>query len=273
FVDICTPPCFHADQIIAACRAGVHVFCEKPLVTSSAGFHQVKQAADASGRTVFTVNNWKYAPIFAKTVELAAAGCIGQVESVSLSVLRPPNAGGGASDWRRQPEVAGGGILLDHGWHHLYLVLAIINQTPESVSAEMEFAETGGSSLEQTVDLRLRFPGAEAQLHLTWRASSRRNFGQVIGNQGTISINDDHLILSRYDAAPVRYDFLEALSHGSQHLEWMKPVIEGFWQEVCDASVRGANLEEARWCVHLTRLAYQSYKEGSRPIPIIGQIG
>ncbi|MBF0551943.1 MAG: Gfo/Idh/MocA family oxidoreductase, partial [Deltaproteobacteria bacterium] len=23
FVDICTPPCFHADQIMAACRAGV----------------------------------------------------------------------------------------------------------------------------------------------------------------------------------------------------------------------------------------------------------
>ncbi|MBF0551942.1 MAG: Gfo/Idh/MocA family oxidoreductase, partial [Deltaproteobacteria bacterium] len=244
-----------------------------PLVTSLAGFRQVKQAADASGCTVFTVNNWKHAPIFAKAVELTAADCIGEVKSVSLSVLRPPNAGGGASDWRRQPEVAGGGILLDHGWHHLYLVLAIINQTPESVSAGMEFAETGGSSLEETVNLRLGFPRAEARLHLTWRASSRANFGQVIGTKGTISINDDHLILSRHDAAPVRYDFSEALSRGSQHLEWMKPVIEGFRQEVCDASIRGANLDEARWCVHLTSLAYQSYKEGSRPVSVIGQIG
>ncbi|MBF0495650.1 MAG: hypothetical protein HQK58_03595 [Deltaproteobacteria bacterium] len=136
----------------------------------------------------------------------------------------------------------------------------------------MEFAETDGSSLEETVNLRLRFPRAEAQLHLTWRASCRRNFGQIVGTQGTISINDDHLMLSRHDAAPVRYDFSEALSQGSQHLEWMKPVIEGFWQEVCDAGIRGANLDEARWCALLTSLAYQSYKEGSRPIPIIGQI-
>ena len=35
-VIICTPPQHHADQIAAAARSGRHVFCEKPLCTTSA---------------------------------------------------------------------------------------------------------------------------------------------------------------------------------------------------------------------------------------------
>ena len=31
FVDICTPPSYHAEQIIQALESDAHVFCEKPL--------------------------------------------------------------------------------------------------------------------------------------------------------------------------------------------------------------------------------------------------
>ena len=34
FVDIATPPAFHAPAILAAAEAGVHVLCEKPMCTS-----------------------------------------------------------------------------------------------------------------------------------------------------------------------------------------------------------------------------------------------
>ena len=41
-VAICSPPEFHAEQAIAACRAGKRVvFCEKPLVTSVADAHRL----------------------------------------------------------------------------------------------------------------------------------------------------------------------------------------------------------------------------------------
>ena len=268
FVDICTPPCFHADLVLKACQAGLHVFCEKPLVTSFESLHEIWQSASQFGRVIFTVNNWKYAPLWAKVFELVHSDTIGVVRSMSLTVLRPPHSGGGVSNWRKCPEMAGGGILLDHGWHHLYLILSVMREPPLSISARMEYSEENGPDLEETVDLTIRFPNAEANLYLTWRGPCRRNFGRIRGDKGMLLLNDDHLILCRDGAPARRYDFPEALSAGSHHPEWMELVVEDFRREIFDARLRGANLIEGRWCTQLTHLAYQSQREGSRPVKV-----
>ncbi len=260
FVDICTPSGCHAGLLLAACRAGLNVFCEKPLVTDPGQLSAL--AGGAGGRPViFTVNNWKYAPIWRRALALLHARRIGAVQSVSLSVLRPPASGGGASDWRHCAEAAGGGILLDHGWHHFYLLQAILPAAPLAVAARMEFDDCG---LEETVDLALRYPGAEARLYLTWRAARRQNFGTIIGRRGSLWCNDDHLVLAAEGESAVRFDFPEALSAGSQHPAWMRPVAAHFRRELQDFRVCGANFREAWWCARLTALAYRSAREGSR---------
>jgi predicted dehydrogenase len=269
FLDICAPPCFHADFLLAACRTGLHVLCEKPLVTSVESLSPVRRSAAESGRVIFTVNNWKHAPLWVKTVQLVRENTIGAVQSLSLTVLRPPNSGGGVSNWRRCPEVAGGGVLLDHGWHHLYLILFLLQELPRFISARMEGWQVKGSPfLEETADLMMRFSAAEAELHLTWRASDRRNFGNIQGSQGAIFLEDDHLLLRPRDKPPARYDFPEALSASSRHGEWMGPVIEDFRREIGSTSLRGANWKEAAWCVHLIHLAYESNRRGSCFIPV-----
>jgi predicted dehydrogenase len=266
FVDICTPPCFHAEQILHSCRAGLHVFCEKPMLPSPAALSDVRAAALASNRVVFSVNNWKYAPIWVKTLELVRAGMIGAVRSISLTVLRPPGSGGGATNWRRSAAVAGGGILLDHGWHNLYLVLALVGSPPLSVSAQMGYLP-GESAMEDEADVVIRFQGAAARLHLTWRADRRKNLGLIAGEGGTLAVNDDHLVLSVDGIPSERYDFSEPLSAGSHHLEWMLPVMEGFYREISDPLDRGANFDEAAWCARVVGQAYRSQEQGSRPLP------
>ncbi len=266
FVDICTPPCFHETLLLQACRSGLDLFCEKPLVTSPKGLCEIEKAAKRFERVVFTVNNWKFAPLWLKTFQLIQAGEIGPVRSVSLTALRSLTSGGGVSDWRRCPELAGGGILFDHGWHHLYLTLSAIDDIPLSVSAKLEYSPV--LRLEETADMIIQFRNAEAHLHLTWRASCRRNFGSIRGDRGTILLADDHLILNTDGLSPRRYDFGEALSKGSHHPEWMKPVIEDFLREVRYHEVRGTNLREASSCAKLIFSAYQSQRQGSRLIPV-----
>lgn len=273
FVDICTPPCFHGELILAACQSGFHVFCEKPLVTSLESLHLIQLAANKCQKVIFTVNNWKYAPLWVKALELVRENKIGTVKSISLTVLRPPNAGGGASNWRKCADLAGGGILLDHGWHHLYLVLSVMKEMPLFVSAQMEYSKTYSHNLDETVDLFMLFPSAEARLHLTWRASCRQNYGNITGERGTLFLNDDHLVLDAKGSAAARYDFTTALSQGSHHLGWMDPVIKKFLREVIDPSVRGENLKEAKTCAELINLAYQSHREGARLIPVNPLVG
>ncbi len=264
FVDICSPSGFHEELVETACRAGLHVFCEKPLTTSPEGLGRI-DAANASGRVVFTVNNWKHAPIWVKTAQLLSEGRIGSIESVSLSVLRPPNSGGGLSDWRRRRESAGGGILLDHGWHHLYVIRSMMNEVPEAVAARMKYA----GDIEETVDMAIRFRSAEAHVFLTWLGTSRRNHGSIRGDRGEILIEDDHLILLTNGPA-IRYQFSEALSRASHHPAWMHKVVGDFRREILDEEARGENLAEARWCSLVTHLAYQSSREGGTPIPVDG---
>ncbi len=267
FVDICTPPCFHADLILKACDVGLHVLCEKPLVTELRRLCEIQQAARRSQRVIFTVNNWKYAPLWIKVREIIRSKKIGTVRSVSLTVPRPPHSGGGLSDWRKYPEVAGGGILFDHGWHHFYLVASITEEWPLSVCARMEYARRADAHLEETVDLIMPFPSGEVRLHLTWRALCRRNQGVIVGDEGTILVNDDHVILLPQGLPATRYDFPEPLSGRSHHPGWMKPVLEDFFQEIINPNVRGSNWAEAKGCTELTHLAYQSCREGSPFVP------
>ncbi len=261
FVDICTPPCYHADLALAACNSGMHVFCEKPLAISPERLKEIHLAANRAQRVVFTVNNWKYAPLWVHLCELIEAGRIGSIQSVSLNVLRSPNSGGGVSDWRRCMEVAQGGILIDHGWHNLYLILSLLKEVPVSMEVSMEPLSGNAPGLEETVDLLMRFRKAEAGLHLTWQASCRRNYGIIVGDKGKIFLNDDHLVLHSEDSAPVRFDFPEALSNGSHHASWMEPVIENFGREIVETHLRGTNFTEARWCARLIDLAYRSSRD------------
>jgi predicted dehydrogenase len=217
---------------------------------------------------VFTVNNWKYAPIWLKATELIRSGEIGKVHSVDLNVLRLPNSGGGHTNWRTSKQIAGGGILIDHGWHNLYLIMAMINEPPVSIAANMKSGADPSSELEETVDVRLEFPEAWATLHLTWQADCRRNFGTIVGDKGTLSVNDDHLILKPKDGPPTRHDFPQALSAGSHHTEWMEPVVAEFAREISHKNGHSDNLSEAQWCAQMIHLAYLSHEEGARVIPV-----
>ena len=48
-VDICSPPFAHADQIVAAARAGKHVLCEKPLTVNLDGADRAIAACKEAG--------------------------------------------------------------------------------------------------------------------------------------------------------------------------------------------------------------------------------
>ena len=45
FVDVCTPPSSHAPLVLRALDRGLHVLCEKPLVSSPDDLRRVAEAA------------------------------------------------------------------------------------------------------------------------------------------------------------------------------------------------------------------------------------
>src|SRR5574337_1946782 len=207
FLDICTPPGTHASLTRLALGRGLHVLCEKPLVLSLGELQSVRCAQAESGRVVHTVHNWLYAPIILKATELIQAGRIGTVQRVSWQVLRrePSVAVGpatgaaektGPDNWRLDPAMAGGGILLDHGWHALYIILRWLGHAPRTIAAVLEKRAHPEWPVEDTATVRLNGPEAIADIFLTWASSTRDNGAVIEGSLGTIHVDDDTLRLA-----------------------------------------------------------------------------
>ncbi len=262
FVDICAPPGAHAELILQALDARLHVLSEKPLVTRVADAEAVAAAAACCGRIVHTVHNWLNAPVCLKISALTAAGAIGAVHSVQWRTLRsqPAVTAGpaGVANWRVDPRLAGGGILFDHGWHAVYCVTRWAG-APHAVSARLETRRHHEWPLEDTATVDLETAGGASQIFLTWAADERLNEIEIEGERGRISLEGDTVILASV-SGDRRFSCPPALSEGSQHPDWFDGVVEDFLGAV--AGGRRGNLEDAVLCARLMDAAQRSSAAG-----------
>lgn len=286
FLDICTPPGTHASLACRALEKGLHVLCEKPLVLSPEELRVVRRAQTESGRVLHTVHNWWYAPIILMAADLIGAGRIGTIRRIDWRVIRcePSVAVQSASDavesathspsttlrtgnWRLDPVMAGGGILLDHGWHALYIILRWLGDDPKTIAASLEKRAHPEWPVEDTATVRLNFQEAVVDMFLTWASSSRSNSAVIEGTLGTILIDDDVLSLAD-DSGRQRWTFEQPLSRGSHHPDWFSHVRDDFLREISDEAHRGENLVEASLCAQLLNLAKESDSQGGQTLTV-----
>ncbi len=254
FVDICTPPALHAELVLAALRHGWNVLCEKPLVLDPADIEKIRGAVRESGRAVVPVHNWKYAPIIRRATEALRSGTIGQLQHVEIETLRfedcaavdPANP-----SWRRNPAMAGGGILFDHGWHAIYLARHWFNQEPIGITAALHKVPDAG--IEDEATLKLDFRVGDANIFLTWRSSGRSNRMRLTGEHGGIAINDDTLIIGDQST---RFDL--ALSRGSHHADWFEAMLPDVAASFRSPEKSQAAFGEAAVCLSVIRRAYET---------------
>jgi predicted dehydrogenase len=257
FVDICTPPYTHFQIAVSALERGWNVLCEKPLVLSGEQFDQIRELAMEKERVLFTVHNWKFAPICRKIVEILRGGALGDIHHCAWHVLRNgPATTTDPENWRLDPRKAGGGILIDHGWHAFYLVQEWFGLRPIAVQASLEKRQYAELEVEDTAVVTVQFESANghssmADIFLTWASPLRRNWGVIEGSLGQLSIEDDSLRLQRKGGSEEKFQFSSGLSKSSHHPDWFEYVVREFGGELKDVSCRGANLRVSQLCLRL----------------------
>lgn len=273
FVDICTPPSSHAGLIRIALKRGLHVLCEKPLVTRAEDLAELSMLTGSARRVLYTVHNWHHAPIIGFVRDLLQRHDIGSISRCVWQTLRTKPAAAAAGqlgNWRLDPGIAGGGVLVDHGWHACYVILSWLQQRPTAISAKLETKRHVDSPLEDTATVHIRFPRATAELFLTWAADERRNVVEIFGDRGTIQVENDSVVLSPVESRGRgrRWTLGSSLSEGSHHPEWFGGVVNGFLAEITDEAMRGRNFAEAALCVDMLALAGLSSRQDSAWLPI-----
>jgi predicted dehydrogenase len=266
FVDIATPPALHADDIVKAATAGVHVLCEKPLTVSQSQYDAARDAAQRSGVVLHAVHNWKHSEAFRTATGIVHEGRLGRLQKVVFETRRD-GFSVSRDDWRLQPALAGGGILFDHGWHNLYLLLSLTEERPTHVRAALEKRRYVDAEVEDTARCDLEFPSLQAEIRLTWAASERLTRWEIVGTEGKLTIEEDRVHIEGQRPRSSR-QLQTGLSAGSHHPEWFPPVIESFFGEIDEPRRRGRSQLEAEWCLHLLTLAYASGARGGHRLRV-----
>lgn len=275
FVDICTPPHLHFAEASAAISANVHVLCEKPLVLTPADGDALARLALAHNVVVACVHNWTHAPILRRARALAAGGSLGALRSMDLITLRtqPAAVAGDTHNWRVDPTKAGGGILFDHGWHGMSILLRTVGATPVWVRGKVENRRFHDLAVEDTSETVIEFDnGVVGRFEATWAASERANRATLRCAEGVIEVDNDTLRIIR-DGEPALVEvFAESLAGGGYRPEWTAATVREFKHEIDNRSARGALLHEALTALRLLMATYASSVLAGLPVPFVEPI-
>jgi predicted dehydrogenase len=252
FVDICTPPALHGEPMRVALAYGWDVLCEKPMLLDLGELEEIRSLARKSARSVLPVHNWKHAPIIRRATDALRANRIGRLRQVQIETLRIEDCAAVDPDhpnWRRDPALSGGGILMDHGWHAIYLARHWFEEELRNVEATLHRAANG---IDDEATLQLHFPSGRAEIFLTWRADRRRNTMRLIGDGGEIAIDDDTLTVGDEE---IRFE--SGLSAGSHHADWFAAMLPEVLESFRSPEKAQAAFDEAALCLSVIRRAYE----------------
>lgn len=122
-VVIATPNALHAEQTVAALERGLAVFCQKPLALDAAEARAMIDTARRADRLLGVDYSYRYTDGARALKELADSGAFDRVTFIE-TVFH--NAYGPGKAWCNDPELAGGGALIDLGVHQIDLALWIL---------------------------------------------------------------------------------------------------------------------------------------------------
>ena len=150
---ICTPSGLHAEQALAALRAGRHVLIEKPIALGLAEADEIVAAGSAADLVVSTVSQRRFEPVIQEIRRVLASGVLGPVAYVEGTTLDYRPQSYYASGAWRGTRALDGGALMNQGIHTVDLVrwlagpiVRVAGQTA-TVAKEMEAEDTASAAV------------------------------------------------------------------------------------------------------------------------------
>ncbi|MFK7821453.1 MAG: Gfo/Idh/MocA family protein [Planctomycetaceae bacterium] len=184
-VIVCTPPISHPDITTGIMKRGLHVLCEKPLAISVDDAQRMIDQASESDVVFTKASKFRYVEDMGKLKSIIESGVLGEViliENVFTATVDMTNR------WNSNPEVSGGGVLIDNGTHSVDIMRYLLG--PLSEIQVVEGRRIQDIPVEDTVRVFVRSQGgAIGSIDLSWSLKKEQPyFISVYGSQGTALI-------------------------------------------------------------------------------------
>jgi predicted dehydrogenase len=193
-VVICSPHTLHFKQATDVLERGLHVLIEKPMTCSSSEARQLIETAKKSGKILQVSYQRHFQPEFLYIKEAIARGEIGKLTSITASLYQEWKQGTPGS-WRQDPDLSGGGFVMDSGSHIIDVLLWTTGLTPLEVKTQLH---QHGSPVEIDTFTSIRFAeGAVAGLNLVGLSPCWHETYVFCGEEGGIFYDNGRITLRR----------------------------------------------------------------------------
>ena len=191
-VVLATPHTMHAEQIVAAARAGKHVFTEKPLgltVEQSAA----AVAACAERKVTLAVGyNWRFQPALQEIGRMLADGRLGKLLHIEGNFCGPSAYRFGRDHWRQDRDEVPAGGMTGRGVHVVDAMLYLAGAIDTVYAQSFRLAQDFGT--DDTTSMLFRFKNGATGYLGTVIASAETWRMQVFGTEGWVEVGDvEHL--------------------------------------------------------------------------------
>lgn len=195
-VVIATPSAGHCSQTLRALESGLAVFCQKPLGRTAREAQMAVDAARAADRLLSVDFSYRYTDGIDKMRQLVASGELGHVYAADLVFH---NAYGPDKPWFYDPELSGGGCLIDLGSHLVDLAMWIygfptIRSVSSSIYAGGERLKGGAGKVEDYAVLSVVLEnGSVIRIACSWNISAGRDAvieSSFYGTKGGVSFRN-----------------------------------------------------------------------------------
>lgn len=181
-VYVATPNALHAEQAIAAARAGKHVLCEKPLALTAVDAQRVVGECEKADVKLGTNFQTRHHAALVEAKRLIREGTIGDVVLVQIEV------GIGAiplRGWRTDRSLAGLGAIYNVGVHAYDTLRYLLGSEAVEVTAMADVDR--GSALEVLALTLFRFQnGTMAYVNANQKVPQHQPDIDIYGTQGRI---------------------------------------------------------------------------------------
>jgi predicted dehydrogenase len=236
-VHVCSPHFLHADQAVAAAKAGKHVLVEKPMALTVPDCDRMIEACDQAGKVLIVGQVMRKYPVHYKIRDLIKAGDIGSVGHMMrrrYGYFDTSGPGSSYGGWYMNLEMAGNCVLYGFGSHEFDILqwfvdspvvnvyaqgtesTALYKGQKDSYTAVMNHENGTVSVLSQSVVCK---PGAADQF--------------IVGSEGTLHLAGGKLTL---DGEPVEIGEGDGMANQIQ--EFATCCLEGNVPDASGRSVR-----------------------------------
>jgi predicted dehydrogenase len=277
-VAVASPSGRHAENSIAAARAGKHVMCEKPLETTPARSQSILDACSKAGVILAPIFQYRYGAGAALIEEAIRTGRFGRLlfSSARIKWFRPQSYYDSGA-WRGTWELDGGGCLMNQSIHAIDLMIHFGGVPAEvyGIAATM----THAIEVEDAAAAVVRFAGGTLGV-IESSTSCEPGFPlevSVSGERGTATLTGDAISAWTFaDREPLDEKVASAAATGmgdgskdpkSINVAGHIKVIENMLRAARGDSSGLVNPLEARYPIDVICGIYESARVG-RPIPL-----